>query len=133
VSAAIQAGDPVISIDAKKKELVGDFKKTQGACGDRRANPRKSVCMTSKSRSWDVQYVQYLMVCTTSVQIKGGSVSAIDHDTSVFAVNTIRRWWEVVGRKRYPRARRILIIADGGGSNGSRIQGDRVKEASRNA
>jgi hypothetical protein len=46
----------------------------------------------------------------------------IDHDTSAFAVNTIRRWWQAMGRERYPKARKLVITADGGGSNGSRVR-----------
>lgn len=109
-------GQPVISVDAKKKELVGDFKNSgrewrpQGRPeGVRvhdflipelgRANPY-GVYDLSRNQGW----------------VSVGT----DHDTAAFAVCTIRRWWESMGKALYPQGRRLLITADGGGSNGSR-------------
>jgi hypothetical protein len=54
--------------------------------------------------------------------MKGGSVSGIDHDTASFAVNAIRRWWQRMGRSAYPHARTLVITADAGGSNGTRLR-----------
>ena len=71
---------------------------------------------------------------------KGWVSVGVDHDTAAFAVNTIRRWWSTMGQERYPNAKRLMITADGGGSNGARVRlwkacpregGDQVAEARR--
>lgn len=110
------AGEPVISVDAKKKELVGDFKNT-----GREWQPKGSP---ERVRAHDFEdpvlgkanpYGVYDIAADT------GWVSVgTDHDTAQFAVATIRSWWDHVGRTAYPHATRLLITADGGGSNGSR-------------
>ena len=114
----IGCGDPVISVDTKKKELVGDYE--------------------NKGREW------HLGGCPEDVQThdfpdpqvprahpygvydlarNSGFVNlGTDHDTATFAVASIRRWWQLKGRHAYAKAERLLITADGGGSNGSRIR-----------
>jgi len=116
--AFLARGEPVISVDAKKKELVGDFKN-----GGREWRP--------KGEPEDVRVYDFKIPALGRVTPYGvydvaanaGWVSVgLDHDTAAFAVATIRRWWEQSGRTRYPGARRLLITADGGGSNGARTR-----------
>jgi hypothetical protein len=111
-------GQPVISVDTKKKELVGKFKN-----GGREWRPKG---MPEAVRVHDFlepelgKAIPYGVYDLTSNQ---GWVSVgIDHDTAHFAVEAIRRWWQKMGSKRYRNARRLLITADGGGSNGSRCR-----------
>ena len=111
-----QRHQPVISVDTKKKELIGDFRN-----GGREWRPRG---MPEEVRVHDFQdpalgkAIPYGVYDVTHNQ---GWVSVgIDHDTARFAAETIRRWWKKMGAKRFPRARRLMITADGGGSNGSR-------------
>ena len=113
----IERGVPVISVDTKKKELVGNFKnggrewQPQGRARAGR-RPRLSVAMRSARRS---------RTASTTSRANDGFVSVgIDHDTPVFAVTSIEAWWKQVGAKRYPEAREIFITADAGGSNGYR-------------
>jgi hypothetical protein len=112
----LAAGDPVISVDAKKKELVGDFKN-----GGREWQPKGEP---EAVRVYDFKIPELGRVTPYGVYdlaANAGWVSVgIDHDTAAFAVATIGRWWEQTGRPRYPQAQRLLITADGGGSNGSR-------------
>jgi transposase len=117
-AAFLSAGDPVISVDTKKKELVGDFKN-----GGREWRP--------KGEPVEVQVHDFPLPGLGRVSPYGvydlaanaGWVSVgLDHDTAAFAVATIRRWWERTGQARYPQAQRLLITADGGGSNGSRLR-----------
>jgi Rhodopirellula transposase DDE domain len=118
VTEALAAKQPVISVDTKKKELVGDFKN-----GGREWRPQGSPeevrvhDFLIKELGRAVPYGVY------DLAANAGWVSVgIDHDTAAFAVQTIRRWWHEVGRTRYPHATRLLITADGGGSNGSRLR-----------
>src|ERR687886_1462089 len=117
-AAYLAQGDPVISVDAKKKELVGDFKN-----GGREWRPTGEP---EEVRVHDFPLPEFGRVTPYGVYdlaANAGWVSVgIDHDTAAFAVATIRRWWLGAGRARYPRARRLLITADGGGSNGSRVR-----------
>jgi len=112
------AGQPVISVDTKKKELIGDYK--NGGSDYRPAGCPDAVKVhdfVDPERGKVAPYGIY------DVAANSGWVSlGIDHDTAEFAVNAIRRWHEVVGHVRYPRADRIMITADGGGSNGSRVR-----------
>jgi hypothetical protein len=114
----LAAGDPVISVDAKKKELVGDCKN-----GGREWQPKGE---REAVRVYDFPLKELGRVTPYGVYdlaANDGWVSVgIDHDTAAFAVATIRRWWEEVGRARYPQATRLLLTADGGGSNGSRLR-----------
>jgi hypothetical protein len=114
----LASGDPVISVDAKKKELVGDFKN-----GGREWRP--------KGEPEDVRVHDFLIpelgratpYGVYDLAANAGWVSVgIDHDTAAFAVASIRTWWEEVGQVRYAEAGRLLITADGGGSNGSRVR-----------
>lgn len=112
------AAQPVISVDTKKKELVGNFK--NGGCELRpKGQPEKvrvhDFVLPELGRA--NPYGVYDLAHNT------GWVSVgIDHDTAAFAVESIRRWWNAMGRPLYPGASRLLIVADGGGSNGSRVR-----------
>src|SRR6202022_2781201 len=119
VAASLAEQQPGISVDTKKKELVGDFR-NNGREYRPQGNPEEvrvhDFLITELGRS--VPYGIYDLAANS------GWVSVgVDHDTAAFAVNSIRQWWQAVGRARYPNASRLLITADGGGSNGSR--GDR--------
>ncbi len=112
------AGQPVISVDTKKKELIGTYKnagrdyRPQG-CPDE-VNVHDFV---NKELGKGVPYGVYDMAANA------GCVSVgIDHDTAEFAVNAIERWHATMGSERYPTADRLMITADGGGSNGSRVR-----------
>ena len=107
---------PVISVDAKKKELVGDFKNA-GREWQPEGQPEevRVYDFLDKKLGKAIPYGVYDVTENT------GWVSVgIDHDTARFAVETISRWWEQVGKTRYPNAKKLLVTADGGGSNGSR-------------
>ena len=112
------AGQPVISVDTKKKELIGDFK--NGGSDYRPSGCPDAVRVhdfVDKDLGKVAPYGIY------DIAANAGWVSVgIDHDTAAFAVNAIRRWYEAVGRGRYNEADRLLITADGGGSNGSRVR-----------
>jgi len=116
VQAFQRHGQPVISVDAKKKELVGDF-----ANAGREYQPQGSP---ERVRVYDFPEPGLGKVCPYGVYdmtTNTGWVSVgIDHDTAQFAVASIRRWWMQMGLSLYPRARKLLITADGGGSNASR-------------
>jgi hypothetical protein len=118
VQAALEGGEPAISVDTKKKELVGDFQ-NRGREWHPRGHPEKvrvhDFLIPELGRA--VPYGVYDMAGNA------GWVSVgVDHDTAAFAVNAIRSWWSRMGRARYPHARSLLITADGGGSNGSRVR-----------
>lgn len=109
-------GQPVVSVDTKKKELLGDFKnpgqewQPQGAPEEVRVHDFKDPALGKA--------IPYGVYDVTNNQ---GWVSVgIDHDTAHFAARTIRRWYESMGSKRFPRAQELLITADGGGSNSCR-------------
>jgi hypothetical protein len=112
----LKRGEPILSIDAKKKERVGAFKNA-----GRTWRP--------KGQPYHVNVYDYpsLAVGTAipygayDVQRNEGFVNVgMSHDTAEFAVESLRRWWRLFGRRRYPRAKALLLCADGGGSNGSR-------------
>ena len=112
------AGQPVISVDTKKKELVGDFKNAGRAW--RPAGQPEAVRVHDFLIPAQGKAVPYGVYDLTR---NAGWVSVgIDHDTASFAVRTIGRWWQKMGRPRYRRARSLLITADAGGSNGSRLR-----------
>ena len=117
-SASGAAGQPAISVDTKKKELVGDFKNAGRELrpkGQPEAVRVHDFIIPGKGRA--VPYGVY------DIAANQGWVSVgIDHDTASFAVESIRRWWQRMGRKRYPTAKRLLITADCGGSNGARVR-----------
>jgi hypothetical protein len=109
-------GQPVISVDTKKKELVGDFKN-----GGREWRPQGQPEGVRVHDFLDKKLGKAIPYGVYDLAANNGWVSVgIDHDTSDFAVETIRRWWLHMGRKRYPEAKDLLITADGGGSNGCR-------------
>jgi hypothetical protein len=118
VTAALAAGEPAISVDTKKKELVGDFKNAGRELrqkGDPEPVRVHDFKIPELGRA--VPYGVYDIAGNT------GWVSVgIDHDTASFAVNAIRRWWQTMGRARCPEARSLLITADCGGSNGARAR-----------
>ena len=114
----LRQGQPVISVDTKKKELVGDFK-----------NPGRELRLKGdpeQVRVHDFVIPELGRVTPYGVYDVGknrGWVSVgIDHDTATFAVESIRRWWRSMGKPVYRQAQRLLITADSGGSNGSRLR-----------
>ncbi|WP_239109718.1 ISAzo13 family transposase [Streptomyces coelicoflavus] len=112
------AGDPVISVDTKKKELIGDYKNAGHEWRPAGQPVRVSTHDFPGQAEKAIPYGIYDLAANT------GWVSiGTDHDTAAFAVASIRRWWQAVGRHDYPRAHRLLITADGGGSNGYRNRG----------
>ena len=118
VKQALAAGEPAISVDTKKKELVGDFKNSGRDYRPKRQPEAVRVhdfLIPELGRA--APYGVYDIADNT------GWVSVgIDHDTASFAVNAIRRWWQTMGQPRYPHATRLLITADCGGSNGARVR-----------
>ena len=112
------AGQPVISVDTKKKELIGAYK---NAGSDYR--PEGCPDEVNVHDFGDKELGKAIPYGVYDIAADTGCVSVgIDHDTAEFAVNTIRRWHETMGCKRYPTADRLMITADGGGSNGSRVR-----------
>ena len=113
---ALADGEPVISVDTKKKELVGDFKNA-GRAWRPKGEPEEvrvhDFLIEELGRA--APYGVY------DLAANAGWVSVgMNNDTAAFAVQTIRRWWGEVGQQRYPFATRLTITADGGGSNASR-------------
>jgi hypothetical protein len=116
--AALEAGEPVISVDSKKRELVGDFK----AVG-REYEPtgRPVEVRTHDFKDKDLGHA--IPFGVYDVKANEGFMSVgVTNDTSAFAVNSIRAWWAHLGRARYPTANCLTITADGGGSNSSRTR-----------
>jgi hypothetical protein len=114
----ISRRQPVISVDCKKKELVGDFKNT-GREWHPKGQPEEVRVHDFKIKELGkaIPYGVY------DLQRNAGWVSVgVSHETSAFAVATIRRWWKEMGRKSYPKASSLQIVADSGGSNGSRVR-----------
>lgn len=111
-------GQPVVSVDTKKKELVGDFKNSGREWQPRGIPERVRVHdFEDKVLGKAIPYGIYDVTANT------GWVSVgTDHDTAAFAVETLRRWWHQMGASTYPEATELLVIADGGGSNGSRTR-----------
>lgn len=109
---------PVISVDTKKKERVGDFKN-----GGRELRPKGDP---EKVRVYDFEIPELGKVAPYGVYDPARNAGWVnvgtDHDTATFAVESIRRWWITMGREAYPGADRLLITADGGGSNGARVR-----------
>jgi len=108
--------NPVISVDAKKKELVGNFK-NKGNEWQKRKEPVQvnAYDFLSMAEEKAIPYGVYDIT-----QNKGWVNIGIDRDTAEFAVESIRRWWLKMGKKVYPNAKKLLITADSGGSNGAR-------------
>jgi hypothetical protein len=109
---------PAISVDTKKKELVGDFKN-----GGREWRPRGKPLQVRVHDFIDPKKGKAIPYGVYDLALNKGWVAVgIDHDTAAFAVHTIHRWWQRMGTKAYPRATSLLIVADSGGSNGSRVR-----------
>jgi hypothetical protein len=110
--------EPVISVDTKKKELIGDFKN-----GGRELRPRGDP---ERVRVHDFLIPELGRANPYGIYDIGRNIGwvsvGVDHDTAAFAVESIRRWWRSMGQKVYPKATRLLITADSGGSNGSRVR-----------
>ena len=118
VAAALAAGEPAISVDTKKKELVGDFKNA-----GRELRPKGEP---EPVRVHDFKIPELGRASPYGVYDIAGNTGwvsvGIDHDTASFAVHAIRRWWQTMGSQRYSNARSLLITADCGGSNGVRLR-----------
>ena len=118
VQQAMRAGQPVISVDTKKRELVGDYANRGAQWHKKGAGPRVNMHdfpapSVPRAHPYGIYEV---------TRNKGFVVVGTDHDTATFAVASIRAWWQAQGRSAYLRARRLLITADAGGSNGSRLR-----------
>jgi len=112
-------GDPVISVDAKKRELVGEFKNA-GRTWRKSGDPKDVNVFDFRSHAIGIA----IPYGTYDVQRNEGFVNVgVSRDTSEFAVESIQQWWDLIGRGYYPNAKSLLICADGGGSNGSRRRG----------
>jgi transposase len=116
----LKQGEPVISVDTKKKELVGDFK-NPGQEWQPRGQPESVRIHDFEIRTPDKGKVAPYGVYDLGRNAGWVSVG-VDHDTAAFAVESIRRWWRSMGRSCYPQARQLLITADSGGSNGARVR-----------
>jgi hypothetical protein len=118
VARAIAAGEPAISIDTKKKELVGAFKNPGREWHPAGRPPRVNTHdFPSLAGGKAIPYGVY-DIADDSAMVSVG----IDHDTAQFSVAAIRAWWEQLGQTRYPKATRLVITADCGGSNGNRTR-----------
>jgi hypothetical protein len=114
----LAAGDPVISIDTKKKELVGLYAR-KGAEWRPKGNPRRvrDHDFPDPGGSKAIPYGVY------DIGDNSGFVNVgVDHDTAAFAAGSVRRWWHAIGKDRYPHAARLLVTCDAGGSNGYRAR-----------
>lgn len=117
-TAFLAAEEPVISVDTKKKELVGNFKNS-----GREYRPQASPEAVNVHDFIDPKLGRAVPYGVYDIADNKGWVSVgTDHDTASFAVHAIRRWWLSMGQARYPKARRLMITADGGGSNGYRVR-----------
>jgi len=114
----LKRGEPVLSIDTKKKERVGNFKNA-------------GVSWHPKGQAPEVNIYDYIYLgegpaipygAYDPVRNEGFVNVGTTHDTAEFAVESLRRWWRLLGRKHYPQAKHLLLCADGGGSNGSRTR-----------
>ena len=111
-----QMGAPVVSVDTKKKELVGGYKN-----GGREYRPKGRPQKVQVHDFPDPKLGKAIPYGVYDVGANQGWVSVgVDHDTAEFATETLRRWWTMMGQTRYPAAKELLIMADGGGSNSSR-------------
>jgi len=118
VQLQLRLDEPVISVDTKKKELIGDYKN-----GGRELQPRGKPERVRVHDFIDQEKGRVNPYGVYDLKQNEGWVSVgTDHDTGAFAVESIRRWWQKMGAARYPKATRLLITADGGGSNGYRLR-----------
>ena len=116
----LKQGEPVISVDTKKKELVGDFKNA-GRDWELKGQPEEV-----RVHDFEIREPEKGKVAPYGVYDLGRNVGwvsvRVDHDTAAFAVESIRRWWRWMGTRSYPQGKRLLITADSGGSNGARVR-----------
>lgn len=118
VKGQLKQGAPAISVDTKKKELVGDFKN-----GGREWQPQGQPEEVQVHDFPDPTQAKAIPYGVYDMGRNAGWVSVgMTSDTAAFAVATIRRWWRRMGRRAYPQARSLLITADSGGSNGARVR-----------
>jgi hypothetical protein len=118
VTTALAAGQPVVSVDAKKKELVGPYKN-----GGQEWQPQGQPERVNVYDFVDKRVGKAIPYGIYDVGRNVGWVNVgQDHDTAQFAIESLRRWWQQVGRPTYPQAERLLICADGGGSKGVRVR-----------
>lgn len=118
VKALQRRGQPVISVDSKKKELVGNFRN-----GGREWRPAGKPLEVRVHDFQDAELGKAIPYGVYDLTNNEAWVSVgIDHDTADFAVKTILRWWRKMGRKRFPKAQEVLITADSGGSNSARCK-----------
>jgi DDE family transposase len=118
VKSFLRSHDPVISVDTKKKELVGAFRNA-GRTWRPKGHPERVMVhdFPSRSEGHAIPYGTYDVASDRAVVNVG-----VTHDTAEFAVESIRRWWRLLGRRSYASAGRLLICADAGGSNGNRLR-----------
>jgi hypothetical protein len=120
VTKQLAQGEPAISVDTKKKELIGPFK-NGGRELHKKGSPEKV-----KVHDFIIKEKGYGRVSPYGIYDMGANLGwvnvGIDHDTSSFAVESIRRWWNGMGSRMYPKAAKLLITADCGGSNGARVR-----------
>jgi hypothetical protein len=118
----LAAGDPVISVDTKKKEKIGNYK-TAGREYAPQGQPPTVNTHDFGDRDDQGQIIHGLPYGVYEPLRNVGWVSVgVDHDTAAFAVNTIGQWWSKMGLPAYPHSRRVMITADSGGSNGRRLR-----------
>jgi len=123
-SKQLASGNPVISVDTKKKELVNGIK----ANGGKEYQPAKTPQRVDVHDFPDPEMPKAVPYGVYDLGADEGWMSVgDDHDTAVFAVQAIRRWWQVMGAERYPQAKRLLITADAGGSNSYRNRSWKVE------
>jgi hypothetical protein len=116
---------PIVSIDTKKKELVGNFRNAGARWG-----AEAEAVLDHDFRS-DAEGVAIPSGIYDTQANKGTVFVGVSHNTAEFTVDNIERWWRTEGRKRYPAARKLLVLADGGGSNGARSRGFKYNLQSR--
>ena len=122
VSRFMRTKDPVLSVDTKKKELIGAFENRGRKWKRKGEADRVNVHdFPSMAEGKAIPYGAYDVARDEALVNVG-----ITHETAEFAVESVRRWWKLLGKKAYPRAKRLLICADAGGSNGNRLRAWRV-------
>ena len=118
IKKAMCDGQPVISVDTKKKELVGQYKNVGKELRPKGKPEQVKVYDFVDKKLGRVNPYGVYDMADNSAWVSVGT----DHDTASFAVSTIRRWWLAMGKDLYPKAKELVITADGGGSNGSRVR-----------
>ena len=118
VQAFQKRGQPVVSVDAKTKELIGDFKNA-----GRDWHPQGQPVKVRSKDFVDQHLGKGIPYGVYDITANNGWVSVgMDHDTAQFAAESLRRWWQQMGSRVYPKAKELLVMADAGGSNGYRIR-----------